>query len=93
MGKKIWVILVITFTASTLGVGALSPSRAVGTSQTDEQPALVTVAKVADSKEQKGFSFAVHGDSRSMLYLPYKKGQEERIHKLLVDVFSLVMPE
>ncbi len=41
----------------------------------------------------EGFSFAVFGDSRSMLYLPYKKGQEERIHKLLVDVFSLVLPE
>jgi hypothetical protein len=28
-----------------------------------------------------------------MLYVPYKEGQEEWIHKLLVDVFSLVLPE
>src|SRR5262249_48599565 len=39
MGKKIWMILVITFMARALGAGALSLSRYVGTPRTDEQPA------------------------------------------------------
>lgn len=52
---------------------------------------VLTASARADEKDK--FSFAVHGDSRSMLYLPHKEGQEERIHKLLVDVFSLVLPE
>jgi hypothetical protein len=38
------------------------------------------------------FSFAVYGDSRPMLYLPFKADQKERIYALLVDLFSLVMP-
>jgi hypothetical protein len=38
------------------------------------------------------FSFAVYGDSRPMMYLPYKEGQPE-LHKLFVEMFGLVMPE
>lgn len=30
----------------------------------------------AAGKAQTGFSFAVYGDSRSMMYLPYKKDEE-----------------
>jgi len=39
------------------------------------------------------FSFAVYGDSRSMMYLPYKSDQREEATKLMVDMFSLVLPE
>jgi hypothetical protein len=39
------------------------------------------------------FSFAVYGDSRSMMYLPYKLDQREEAIKLMVDMFELVLPE
>jgi predicted phosphohydrolase len=39
------------------------------------------------------FSFAVYGDSRSMMYLPYKSDQEAEARQLMVDIFSLVLPE
>jgi hypothetical protein len=40
-----------------------------------------------------GFSFAAYGDSRSMMYLPYKESEKAEAQKLMVDMFSLVMPE
>lgn len=40
-----------------------------------------------------GFSFAVYGDSRSMMYLPPTSDQREEAVKLVVDMFELVMPE
>jgi hypothetical protein len=39
------------------------------------------------------FSFAVFGDSRSMMYLPDKPDQKEDAVKLIVDMFKLVLPE
>jgi hypothetical protein len=45
------------------------------------------------AKAESGFSFAVYGDSRSMMYLPYRKDQEAEARKLMVDMFSLVLPE
>src|SRR5262249_18187749 len=39
------------------------------------------------------FSFAVYGDSRSMMYLPYKSNQRDEAVKLMVDMFELVLPE
>jgi len=39
-----------------------------------------------------GFSFAVYGDSRSMMYLPYKKSEEAQACQLMVDMFELVLP-
>jgi hypothetical protein len=39
------------------------------------------------------FSFAVYGDSRSMMYLPYKLDQREEAINLMVDIFDLVLPE
>ena len=39
------------------------------------------------------FSFAVYGDSRSMMYLPYKSDQEADARQLMVDMFDLVLPE
>ena len=46
-------------------------------------------ARSADS----GFSFAVFGDSRSMMYLPEKADQKSEATKLIVDMFNLVLPE
>ena len=39
-----------------------------------------------------GFSFAVYGDSRSMMYLPYRSDQEQEARRLMVDMFELVLP-
>src|SRR5271166_6155687 len=39
------------------------------------------------------FSFAVYGDSRSMMYLPYKSDQREEATRLMVEIFDLVLPE
>jgi Calcineurin-like phosphoesterase len=41
---------------------------------------------------KSGFSFDVYGDSRSMMYLPYKADQEADARKLMVDMFELVLP-
>jgi len=38
------------------------------------------------------FSFAVYGDARSMMYLPYKSDQKDEAIKLMVDMFELVLP-
>jgi hypothetical protein len=40
-----------------------------------------------------GFSFAVFGDSRSMMYLPYMANQEAEARDLMTDMFELVLPE
>jgi hypothetical protein len=51
-------------------------------------------AKNANAQQaNSGFSFAVYGDSRSMMYLPYKSDQREEAIKLMVDIFELVLPE
>lgn len=39
-----------------------------------------------------GFSFDVYGDSRSMMYLPYKQSEEAEARQLMVDMFELVLP-
>src|SRR5262245_60980080 len=41
---------------------------------------------------KSGFSFAVYGDSRPMMYLPYKADQEAEARQLMVDMFALVLP-
>src|SRR5262245_24285413 len=51
------------------------------------------IAQTATGAGNSGFSFAVYGDSRSMMYLPYKASQEADARKLMVDMFELVMPE
>jgi predicted phosphohydrolase len=40
-----------------------------------------------------GFSFAVYGDSRPMMYLPFKNDGQPDLTKLFVELFGLVMPE
>ena len=56
---------------------------------------LLPVSALAQGKRAAGsaFSFAVFGNSRSMMYLPYKSDQREEAIKLMVDMFELVFPE
>ena len=59
-------------------------------------PALQPQTATAQQTRRGGnsaFSFAVYGDSRSMMYLPYKSAQREEAIKLMVDMFELVLPE
>ena len=51
------------------------------------------IAQNTKSPANSGFSFDVYGDSRSMMYLPYKATQERDARKLMVDMFNLVLPE
>jgi len=56
-------------------------------------PALQPRTAIAQQAKQDGssaFSFAVYGDSRSMMYLPYKSAQREEAVELMVDMFDLV---
>jgi len=64
-------------------------SLALGASGATAQTAQQTPPRPTDS----GFSFAVYGDSRSMMYLPGKSDQKEEATKLIVDMFDLVLPE
>src|SRR5271166_1170637 len=50
--------------------------------------AIAQQARPADG----GFSFAVYGDSRSMMYLPYKEDQEAEARQVMAEVFELVLP-
>jgi Calcineurin-like phosphoesterase len=59
-------------------------------------PALPPLPARAQQTRRTGntaFSFAVYGDSRSMMYLPYKSDQREEAIKLMTDMFELVLPE
>ena len=49
-------------------------------------------AQQPPSTTGSAFSFAVVGDTRPMMYLPYKEGQPE-LHQLFVELFGLVLPE
>jgi hypothetical protein len=56
------------------------------------QPQTAT-AQQTKPDANSAFSFAVYGDSRSMMYLPYKSDQEADARQLMVDMFELVLPE
>ncbi|WP_245632557.1 metallophosphoesterase family protein [Edaphobacter aggregans] len=47
--------------------------------------------KPTEAKES-AFAFDVYGDSRSMMYLPYKQDEEAQARQLMVDMFELVLP-
>lgn len=51
------------------------------------------IAQQPPPPADSGFSFDVYGDSRSMMYLPYKASQEAEARQLMVDLFDLVLPE
>src|SRR5262245_33876186 len=46
----------------------------------------------AAQTSNSAFSFAACGDTRPMMYLPYKQGQPD-LTKLFVEMFGLVMPD
>ena len=50
------------------------------------------MAQQAPPAASSAFSFAVVGDSRPMMYLPFKEGQPD-LNKFFVEMFGLVMPE
>src|SRR5262249_19671558 len=50
-------------------------------------------AQNAKGAADSDFSFDVYGDSRSMMYLPYKASQEADARRLMTDMFELVLPE
>src|SRR5215831_17585021 len=52
----------------------------------------LTVAQAQTTSATGGFSFAACGDSRPMMYLPYKDGRPDAV-RLFVEMFGLVMPE
>jgi hypothetical protein len=49
-------------------------------------------ATAQQMSHHSGFSFAVYGDSRSMMYLPYKADQEPEARQVMAEVFELVLP-
>ena len=51
------------------------------------------IAQQTRRGSNSSFSFAVYGDSRSMMYLPYKADEREEAIKLMVDMSELVLPE
>src|SRR5215470_5076415 len=53
---------------------------------------LPTVAQAQTASPIGGFSFAACGDSRPMMYLPYKDGHPDLV-RLFTEMFGLVMPE
>ena len=55
-------------------------------------PALSGMPVTATAQQVSGFSFAVYGDSRPMMYLPSKDGSPD-LNKLFVEMFGLVLPE
>ena len=48
--------------------------------------------KPAPPRADTGFSFAVYGDSRSMMYLPAGQEQQAAASELLTNMISLLMP-
>src|SRR5215467_6482307 len=55
-------------------------------------PAAAAEKNTPANKSASGFSFAVYGDSRSMMYLPYMETQKEEATTAMTDMFELVLP-
>src|SRR6478609_8608548 len=53
---------------------------------------LLAAKDAAAQQASSGFSFAVCGDTRPMMYLPVKDGRPDLV-ELFVEMFGLVMPE
>ena len=57
--------------------------------------ALLPIAAPAIAQQASrstGFSFVACGDTRPMMYLPYKEGQPDLVN-FFVEMFGLIMPE
>src|SRR5262249_15433283 len=55
-------------------------------------PAAAAEKSAPAKQPASGFSFAVYGDSRSMMYLPYMETQKQEATDAMVDMFELVLP-
>src|SRR5258708_13802116 len=53
----------------------------------------IASAQQATTPAKSAFSFAVYGDSRSMMYLPYRADQEAEARQLMAEMFELVYPQ
>lgn len=53
----------------------------------------VVMAQSAKNVNNSGFSFDVYGDSRSMLFLPYRQDQEAEARRYMADIYELVLTE
>jgi hypothetical protein len=74
-----------------LPLAATSIALTAGCAAQAEPPA--TPNSAGQRQTAQAFSFAVYGDSRSMMYLPYQSDQEPHARQLMVDMFALVLPE
>src|SRR5262245_6594560 len=54
---------------------------------------LLVLPALARAQAPGKFSFAVYGDSRTMMYLPYTEAEKDEAIKLMTQMFQLVMPE
>jgi len=55
--------------------------------------AAVALGGPAPAQADEGFTFVAYGDSRTMMYFPWGKGEEDKIHAALVDLFALIAGE
>ena len=56
------------------------------------RPAVAATNAATPSASKAGFSFAAYGNSRPMMYLPYKEGSPD-VTQAFVELFGLVMPD
>ena len=58
--------------------------------------ALLTGSAMAQNAKPaagSGFSFDVYGDSRSLLFLPYRQDQEAEARRYMADLYELALSE
>jgi Calcineurin-like phosphoesterase len=80
-------------TRNTAGVGIDRRALVSGIAAASALNAVLpTSAQAQTTAAGNGFSFAACGDSRPMMYLPYKDGKPDLV-RLFVEMFGLVMPE
>ncbi len=53
----------------------------------------LAVAQTTNLAASPGFSFDVYGDSRSMLFLPYRQDQEDEARRYMADIYDLALSE
>jgi Calcineurin-like phosphoesterase len=82
-----------TFAGSLGRVAQLAAAISIAVTVGCATQAQPSVGRGSGGQAARPFSFAVYGDSRSMMYLPYKPDQEPEARQLMVDLFALVLPE
>jgi hypothetical protein len=80
------------FSRSLGTMGFLTLATLVASTAGCATQAQTAVTQNSATQSAKAFSFAVYGDSRSMMYLPYRSDQEAEARRVMVDMFALVLP-